>query len=167
MNEKKFAIGIGLAGIIFIALLVYLTAPDVLPRSAIVLLPASGTATVTPVTPDHAVPIQPVAAGSVATDCAAERLNSWRLISLGAGGYRQPGFAVLNNETRGSLTVAEAQMFDGNLQLEKIAGNAVVLRCGQIAQTMVLTDSRGAGDGDGATAPEMRTALPDPSSNTN
>jgi hypothetical protein len=162
MNEKKFALGIGLAGIIFIALLVYLTAPDMLPRSAIVLLPAGGAAAITP---GHAMPIQPVAAGSVATECSAERLNSWRLISLGAGGYRQAGFAVLNNETRGSLIVAEAQMFDGNLLLETIAGNADVLRCGQIAQTRVLTDSHGASDG--ATAPEMRTALPDPSSNTN
>lgn len=160
MNEKKFALGAGLTGIAFIALLVYLTAPDMLPRPAVMLLPAGGAAASAG---DGAVPIKSVAAVDVtanaAADCSAERLASWQLMSLGAGGYRQGGFAVLNNALRGSLTVAETHIFDGNLRLEKITGNTVELRCGDIVQTRMLAD------GHGAAGPEMRTALPDPGSN--
>lgn len=157
MNEKKIALGAGLTGIAFIALLVYLTAPDLLPRPAVVLLPAGGAAASAP---GRAVPIKSGATADVTAkaDCSAERLDSWQLMSVGAGGYRQGGFAVLNNALRGSLTVAEAQIFDGNLRLEKVSGNAVELRCGDIVQTLVLADSHGA-------VPEMRTALPDPGSN--
>lgn len=153
MNEKKFALGIGLAGIAFIALLAYLSAPDLLPRPAVVLRPAGGSAA-SPA--DRAVAATPAAAvAKAAADCSAERLDSWRLMSLAEGGYRQGGFAVLNNALRGTVTVAETQVFDGDLQLEKITGNTAQLRCGEIRQTRVLADSRGA-------APEMRTALPDP-----
>lgn len=160
MNEKKFALGAGLTGIAFIALLVYLSAPDMLPRPAVVLLPAGSAAASAA---DGAVSIKPGAAADVtanaASDCSAERLASWQLMSVGAGGYRQGGFAVLNNALRGSMTVAETQVFDGNLRLETVAGNTVQLRCGDIVQTRVLADSHG------AAAPEMRTALPDPAMN--
>ncbi|MDB5766365.1 MAG: hypothetical protein JWQ61_1179 [Collimonas fungivorans] len=160
MNEKKFALGAGLTGIAFIALLVYLTAPDMLPGPAVVLLPAGGVAARTA---DGAAPVKPGAAAGVtantAAGCSAERLASWQLMSVGAGGYRQGGFAVLNNALRGSMTVAETQIFDGNLRLEKVVGNAVQLRCGDIVQTRVLADSHG------AAAPEMRTALPNPATN--
>src|SRR5436853_6792161 len=98
MNEKKFALGIGMAGFASIALVVYLTVPDLAPQSPIVLLPANGTAASAPA---RVMPTQPIAAAKTAADCSTKRLDSWRLISLAAGGYRQGGFAVLNNDMRG------------------------------------------------------------------
>ncbi|MFC5475473.1 hypothetical protein [Paraherbaspirillum soli] len=158
MNEKKFALAIGIAGFALIALIVYLTAPDLAPQSPIALLPAG--------TPARAMPTQQNATTIAATvnktaaECSTKRLDAWRLVSLAAGGYRQGGFAVLNNDRRGTLTVSEAQIFDGNLLLAKVTGNSVELRCDHIVQTKILTDSR-----DAAAVPAMRTALPDPSNN--
>ena len=165
MNEKKFALGIGIAGCAFIALLVYLTAPDLAPRAPVVLLPASGTSADAGARSDHSEQA-PMASPShvvdTVADCSTARLDSWWLIGVEAGAYRQGGFAVLNNDRRGTLTIAESQMFDGNLMLAKVSANAVEIRCGQSAQTKVLADSRSAAD---AVAPAMRTALPAPPDN--
>lgn len=92
-----------------------------------------------------------------------QRLDSWRLISVEMGGYRQAGIAVFNNARRGSLTVSEAQSFDGDVLLEKVSSNSVTLRCGQLRQTQVLGESRVSVEV--PANPEMRTALPAPAGN--
>lgn len=163
MNEKKFAWGIGVAGCLFIALLVYLTAPDLTSSAPVVLLPANGAAAGADPRPEPIAQTPAIASARKSNaDCSTARLNSWRLISLQAGAYRQGGFAVLNNDRRGTLTVAELQKFDGDLLLAKIAGNTVEIRCEQTVQTKVLADGRGAAAADSVSTPAMRTALPDP-----
>ncbi|AIY39407.1 hypothetical protein LT85_0247 [Collimonas arenae] len=159
MNEKKFAIGLGLAGCAFIALLVYVTMPEQVSQSPIELLPGSGAAAPeTPVPAVHAKPGNAVA--RTVADCSIQRLDAWRLVSVEMGGYRQAGIAVLNNDKRGSLTVIEGQSFDSDLLPEKITSNSVTLRCGQMAQIKMLGESRVSVEV--PAVQEMRTALPDP-----
>jgi len=164
MNEKKIALGIGVTGLMFVALVAYLTAPDLVPQPPVVLLPASSVAAIAS---NSTIPSKQIAVTHAVTktgsDCSTERLDSWRLISLEPGRYRQGGFAVLHNDHRGAITISETQTFDGNLLLEKVTSNTVELRCDHIAQTKILADSHSATDA--TAAPEMRTALPDPSNN--
>ncbi|MEO6918613.1 MAG: hypothetical protein ABI171_06235 [Collimonas sp.] len=161
MNEKTFAIGIGVAGCAFIALLVYLTMPDPISPSQIGVLPGGGGAVASESPVAVVRPSTSDAVNKTVSDCSIGRLDSWRLISVEMGGYRQAGIAVFNNDKRGSLTVVEGQNFDGDLLLEKIASNSVALRCGQMSQTKVLGASRISVEV--PAAEEMKTALPDPS----
>lgn len=165
MNEKKVAVGLGLAGAAFVALLVWLTMPDSSSQAPIALLPASSAAAaaVSESAASVAMPKASVAAVRADSDCSMQRLDAWRLISVEMGGYRQAGIAVFNNDKRGSLTVSEAQSFDGDLLLEKVASNSIVLRCGQLRQTKVLGESRVSVEV--PANPEMRSALPAPAGN--
>ncbi|NKI71096.1 hypothetical protein GN109_16850 [Collimonas pratensis] len=160
MDEKKIALGLGLAGAAFVALLVWLTMPASSSQAPIALLPASGTGAAVEAAAPPAKPAAIPAAIRADRDCSMQRLDSWRLISVEMGGYRQAGIAVFNNARRGSLTVSEAQSFDGDLLLEKVSSNAVTLRCGQLRQTQVLGESRISVEV--PANPEMRTALPAP-----
>ena len=159
MDEKKFALGLGLAGAAFVALLVWLTMPASSSQAPIALLPRSGAAAVAETAASAAVAPASIVA-QPESDCSMQRLDSWRLISVEMGGYRQAGIAVFNNARRGSLTVSEAQSFDGDLLLEKVTSNSVTLRCGQLRQTQVLGESRVSVEV--PANPEMRTALPAP-----
>ncbi|WP_211473070.1 hypothetical protein [Collimonas humicola] len=163
MNEKKVAIGLGVAGCAFIALLVWLTVPASSSQAPIALLPASGAAAASEAVVSGAAAPVSAAAARTDSDCSMQRLDSWRLISVEMGGYRQAGIAVFNNDRRGSLTVSEAQSFDGDLLLEKVSSNSVALRCGQLVQTKVLGESRTSVEL--PANPEMRTALPAPAGN--
>lgn len=160
MDEKKFALGLGLAGAAFVALLVWLTMPASSSQAPIALLPAGGTGAVVEAAAPPAKPAAIPAAIRADSDCSMQRLDSWRLISVEMGGYRQAGIAVFNNARRGSLTVSEAQSFDGDLLLEKVSSNSVTLRCGQLRQTQALGESRVSVEA--PANPEMRTALPAP-----
>jgi hypothetical protein len=167
MNEKKVAIGLGVAGCAFIALLVWLTMPASSSQPPIALLPASsaGAAALEPpraMTQPRVAGVGDAAAREY-SDCSMQRLESWHLISVEMGGYRQNGIAVFNNDKRGSRTVVEAQSFDGDLLLEKVTSNSATLRCGQLTQTKMQGESRVSVEV--PANPEMRTALPDSSSN--
>jgi len=165
MNEKKFAIGLGLAGTAFVALLVWLTVPDASSPAPIALLPAGSAAGVsaTAAPAAAAAAISGPVAARTDSACSMQRLDAWRLISVEMGGYRQAGIAVFNHGKRGSLTVNEGQSFDGDLLLEKVSSNSITLRCGQLRQTQALGSSRVSVEV--PANPEMRTALPAPAGN--
>jgi hypothetical protein len=155
MSEKKFSLGLGLAGVAFIALLVWLIMPASSSQTPIALLAMRDVAA-TAVTPASVT-------AHVASDCSMQRLDSWCLISVEMGRYRQAGIAVFNNARRGSLTVSEAQSFDGDLLLEKVANNSVILHCGQLRQTLVLGESRVSMEQSASL--ETRIVLPAPAGN--
>ncbi len=168
MDETKWALRIGIAGFAVLALLVYLTASQPVDQSRVALLPANGSTAIENNPAARETPFSSAKAGNKAgtkaaspATCSTRRLNAWRLVSLVASGYRQGAVAVLNNTIRGSVTVSEAQVFDGNLLLENVTSNAVEIRCDQIVQVKILTDGQSATDA--AATPEMRTALPEPS----
>lgn len=85
----------------------------------------------------------------------AERMAGWQLLSAGAGGYREAGFAVLHHAQRGTVTVAEGTAFDQGLVLLRVLADGVQLGCGRSAINLALPLANGA-------APAMRSALPDP-----
>jgi hypothetical protein len=90
--------------------------------------------------------------------CSMARLRDWQLMSVAAGAYRESGFAVLFHERLGTLTVKEAQLFDGDLRLQRIGDHSADLVCGQFIETKRITSS-GAPD---AEQRDMRTSLPRP-----
>lgn len=83
-----------------------------------------------------------------------QRLAEWQLLSAGAGGYREAGFAVLYHTQRGTVTVTEGAAFDHGLVLQRVLADGVQLRCGAVLLSLALP-ANGA-------APAMRAALPDP-----
>jgi len=99
----------------------------------------------------------PVAAARpVRPSCGGQQLLAgWQLLSTGAGGYRQAGFAVLYHPERGTVTLAEGAAFDNGLMVERVTQDGVQLRCGTDVRSLALPAANGA-------APVMRSALPDP-----
>lgn len=99
----------------------------------------------------------PVAAAQAAAPaCASEQLLAgWQVLSAGAGGYRQAGFAVLYHPQRGTVTVTEGAVLLNGLVVERVMQDGVQLRCGPIMRSLALPPGHGA-------APATRTALPDP-----
>lgn len=89
------------------------------------------------------------------------RLRGWQLMSVAAGAYRESGFAVLYHERLGTLTVKEAQAFDGDLRLQRIGGDSADLVCGQFIETKRMSGPR-TSDADQTPSGDMRTSLPRP-----
>lgn len=106
--------------------------------------------------PATAAAMPAAAAKPAQSFCSAEQqLAGWQLLSTGAGGYRQAGFAVLYHPQRGTVTVAEGAAFDNGLIVERVTLDGVQLRCGADVRSLALPLANGA-------APAMRSALPDP-----
>jgi len=101
-------------------------------------------------------PATPVAAVPPPAECSTgQDLAEWQLLSSGAGGYREPGFAVLHHPQHGTVTVMEGAAFADGVLLQRVMTDGVQLRCGTAMRSLVLPTA-------GGPAPAMRSALPDP-----
>lgn len=110
--------------------------------------------------PAASVPRAPLALPAAAPPATpacndGQRLAEWQLLSAGAGGYREAGFAVLYHRQRGTVTVTEGAAFGRGLVLQRVLADGVQLRCGASELSLALPLANG-------TEPTMRAALPDP-----